>query len=149
MHYAGSGDPVDTDGTTRWLVCDGRAIGRTTYSKLFAVVATSYGAGDGSTTFNIPDMRGRVPVGAGLGSGLTNRTLAAIGGEEGHVLSVGEMPSHSHSLTATVYNQGTQLVVGAGEGINDIAGNTGNTGGGGAHNTMQPYVVVNHIIKVQ
>ena len=63
-HYAGSTDPTDADGTVRWLVCDGRAISRTTYATLFTTTSTTYGTGNGSTTFNIPDLRGRVAVGA-------------------------------------------------------------------------------------
>ena len=66
-----------------WLEADGSAISRTTYAELFALIGTTYGTGDGSTTFNLPDARGRTAIGAGQGSGLTNRALAAKGGEEG------------------------------------------------------------------
>jgi microcystin-dependent protein len=88
--FAGAAAPAG------WLLCDGSVVSRTTYADLFAVVGTSYGAGDGSTTFNLPDMRGRVPVAAGQGTGLTNRALAATGGAETHQLAVGEMPAHDH-----------------------------------------------------
>ena len=80
-----------------WMLCDGSAISRTTYAALYALIGTAFGTGDGSTTFNLPDMRGRVGVGAGQGSGLTNRLLAATGGEEAHALSVAELASHSHT----------------------------------------------------
>ena len=79
-----------------WLLCDGRAVSRTTFAALFAKVGTAHGEGDGSTTFNLPDARGRALVGAGTGPGLTARALGAKMGEESHVIAVGEMPSHDH-----------------------------------------------------
>jgi microcystin-dependent protein len=93
--FAGSSAP------TGWLVCDGSAISRATYSALFAVIGTTYGAGNGSTTFNIPDLRGRAAIGTGQGSGLTSRTLAQAGGEETHILTTTEMPSHNHGGATT------------------------------------------------
>jgi microcystin-dependent protein len=61
---------------TGYLLCDGSAVSRTTYARLFAVLSTAWGSGDGSSTFNVPDLRGRCSIGAGTGSGLTARTLA-------------------------------------------------------------------------
>lgn len=84
---------------TGWQFCDGSAISRTTYSALYAVIGVQYGAGDGSTTFNVPDYRGRTLIGAGTGPGLTGRTLAAEGGEETHQLTIGEVPTHAFSGT--------------------------------------------------
>lgn len=89
--YAGENDP-----STTWMVEDGRAISRTTYAALFGIIATKYGAGDGSTTFNLPDTRGRISVGAGTGTGLTARALATITGKEKVKLAVAEIPSHNH-----------------------------------------------------
>ena len=66
-----------------WLECDGRAVNRKTYARLFGIIGTFYGAGDGSTTFNLPDFRGRVPVGAGTGDGLSHRALGEELGSEG------------------------------------------------------------------
>jgi microcystin-dependent protein len=148
-----------------WMVCDGSAISRATYPALYALIGTSFGAGDGSTTFNLPDLRGRVGVGAGQGASLTNRVLAASGGEEAHVLSIAELAAHTHSdaghthpLSVSQNWQARLLAVSAGS--ESIAGypvtsNTGtgvaslaNTGSNGAHNTMQPFVVVAFIIKV-
>jgi len=151
--YGGSVAP------TGWFLCQGQAVSRTQFAALFAAIGTAFGAGDGSTTFNLPDLQGRVPVGAGQGSGLTNRVLAAKGGEETHVLSVAEMPAHSHSATpswaggdvpATFQSSavGAQGSATFPEGARDVLSITvGNTGGGGAHNNMQPYLVLNYIIK--
>jgi microcystin-dependent protein len=68
--FAGSSAP------TGWLLCNGAAVSRTTFSALFAIIGTTYGAGNGSTTFNVPDMRGRAAIGVGQGSGLTDRAPA-------------------------------------------------------------------------
>ena len=84
----------DFDG---WLMCDGRAVYRDAYPALFAVIGTSFGAGNGSTTFNVPDARGRVAGTIGHGSGLSSRNIGDKVGEENHLLAVGEMPSHAHS----------------------------------------------------
>ena len=85
---------------TGWLRCDGSAVSRTTYSALFSAISTAFGAGDGSTTFNLPDYRGRVPIGSGAGAGLTTRTVGAKGGEETHALfgSEGTLLPQSTSL---------------------------------------------------
>jgi hypothetical protein len=79
---------------TGWLICDGSAISRTTYSILFAAVGTTYGAGDGSTTFNLPDLRGRVPVGLASG-GATN--VATLGNNDGHAATTRNV-SHHHTI---------------------------------------------------
>lgn len=83
-----------------YLLCNGALISRLTYSDLFAVIGTTYGGGDGKTTFALPDFRSRVPVGSGAGTGLTNRALGATGGEENHLLTTNEMPSHSHGASS-------------------------------------------------
>lgn len=95
--YAGNDEP------TGWLKCDGRAVSRTTYSALFNVIGTTYGTGDGSTTFNLPDMRDRFPVGAG-----SDYSLNDTGGEAEVTLTTDEMPAHTHgdkSLTGGFYNR--------------------------------------------
>lgn len=103
--FAGSTAP---DG---WLLCDGSAVSRSDYARLYAVISTTYGTGDGSTTFNVPDMQGRVAVGkddmsgtaAGRitsgGSGLDGTTLGADGGEETHELTSAENGPHVHTIT--------------------------------------------------
>ena len=88
-----------------WLLCHGQAISRTDYAELFAAIGTTFGVGDGSTTFNLPDMRGRAPVGKdNMGGTPANRLTGAwadsIGGAdgaEGHTLAEGEIPSHAHA----------------------------------------------------
>ena len=99
LHYAGSAAP------SGWLICDGSAVSRATYPQLFANIGTTFGAGDGSTTFNLPDTRGKIPVGKHTSG--TFVTLGASGGEENHVLVTAEMPSHTHtgpSHTHTIPN---------------------------------------------
>jgi microcystin-dependent protein len=102
--FAGSTAP------SGWLICDGSTVSRRIYSDLFKVIGTTYGAGDGNTTFTLPDMRGRVPMGVGQGAGLTNRTLASTTGSESVTLSSSNIPSlttgnqsanHTHSGTSS------------------------------------------------
>lgn len=132
-----------------WLFCDGSAVSRTTYSDLFAVIGETYGNGDGTTTFNLPDFRGRSPLGGGQGDGLTARAIGDSGGEETHQLTVSEMPEHNHG-----YNMFNQVVVASSGGSGQYAGYlsggvTGSTGGDSAHNTMHPFLGVNFIIRYE
>ena len=225
--YAKSTAPTQTTNGGIWLVCDGTAVSRTvTYDALFAVIGTTYGVGDGSTTFNIPDLRARVPVGYNTDtiSGRSTRAMAAGSGTETHTLTTGELPAHLHSITdpghphdttesnhvhsgttggqtltvvdpghvhtfsqgaewssGSVYdtafdansdNDGVKTIDSATTGISlspnphshsftadgaktnltidsattGITATNNSTGGGGAHNIMQPYQVVNYII---
>ena len=136
-----------------WLVCDGRAVSRGTYAALYAAIGTSFGAGDGSTTFNLPDGRGRVLVGAGAGTGLTARALGVKGGEEAHAVTVAEMPVHYHATLDGAYfvvTTGANFVPASGGtavGGTNNENVTGPAGGSGAHNNMQPFVAVNVLIK--
>ena len=84
----------DHDG---WLLCDGRAVSRSTYADLFELLEIDFGDGDKTSTFNLPDARSRVPGATGEGEGLSNRTIAEAVGEETHTLTMNEMPSHDHS----------------------------------------------------
>lgn len=136
-----------------WLIADGSAVSRSLYSSLFAVIGTQYGAGDGTTTFNLPDLRGRVPVGR---NGGTFGTLGATGGAETHTLTEAQIPPHTHSWSSQSTNDVNDFLGGssASYGISasyNSSTNYGsflsNTGGGQAHNNLQPYQVVNYIIK--
>lgn len=136
-----------------WLACDGSAVSRTTFADLFAVIGTTWGVGDGTTTFNLPDLRGRAPIGQGTGSGLTARTIAGSGGEETHVLSEAELASHNHTTTAKsrpAFNlSGASRVDVFNVGSPDLTSpyDTDNAGSDTPHNNMQPYKVVAFIIK--
>lgn len=74
-----------------FLLCDGSEVSRSTYATLFNIIGTTYGDGDGSTTFNLPDITGRVAIGVSL-----NHQLGNVGGEEAHTLSTLEIPAHGH-----------------------------------------------------
>lgn len=91
---------------TGFMPADGRALSRTTYATLFALWGTRFGTGDGTTTFNIPDERGRAAIGAGQGTGLTNRALGWSGGSETHQLTVEQLPVHSHPLNLSTQAAG-------------------------------------------
>ena len=126
-----------------FLLCDGAAYSRTEYPELFAAIGIMYGEGDGSTTFNVPGLQTRVPVGAG-----GDYALGDTGGEETHTLTVGEMPKHDHVLN--IY-AGSGSVGGGIVGYSGAAGGSqysafANVGGGQPHNNMQPYTVINYII---
>jgi microcystin-dependent protein len=91
------GFPRTPDG---WLACAGQPVPIAQYDTLYAVIGTTYG-GDGVQTFNLPDLRGRVPIGQGQGQSLPNYTLGQIDGEETHTLIEREMPTHSHALLSS------------------------------------------------
>lgn len=112
---------VTTTAPTGWLLCDGNAISRSTYSALFTAVSTTYGAGDGSTTFNIPDMRSRSPIGVGTGTGLTLRTLGATGGVETVTLTSAQsgLVAHGHANTIAITNVATNIDHGHTVGVTD------------------------------
>lgn len=111
VDYAGLTAP------TSWLFCFGQAVSRATYAGLFAVLGTTYGVGDGSTTFNLPDARGRVTAGqddmggtsanrlTGLSGGVDGDVLGAAGGAESHTLTTAQLAAHTH--TGTTNSGGT------------------------------------------
>lgn len=82
-----------------FLLCDGSAVSRDTYATLYAVIGDTYGAGDGSTTFNLPNISGRVVLGTS-----STYTLASTGGEESHVLTSTEIPSHDHEIPSHTHS---------------------------------------------
>lgn len=153
--YAGSTAP------TNWLICDGRAISRVTYADLFNAIGTTYGAGDGSTTFNLPNLKGKIPIGKDTTQNEFD-TLGETGGEKIHTLTVDEMPSHKHNGIFEYYSEreisNRSDAGGGGHDINysSFDGSmdnsysylyTADAGGGQAHNNLQPYIVLNYIIK--
>jgi len=153
---------------TGWLLCDGSAISRTTYSRLFAAIGTTHGAGDGSTTFNLPNLRDRFIVGAG-----NSYVVAATGGEATHTLTVSEIPSHSHTASCStngahthIYSKGQFVNNGQGgsgygvwaatpyvdtatssSGDHNHTITIGSTGGNAAHENRPPYYALCYIIK--
>jgi microcystin-dependent protein len=113
----------------------------TIYSGLFAIIGYSFGGSGGS--FSAPDLRGQVAgaIGTGTYAGASTRTIGEFVGEETHTLITAEMPSHNHLVSAGVLQNGGGVAGGGIFGtITPI--NTGNTGGDGAHNTMQPTLFV-------
>ncbi len=176
QQYAGATAP------TGYLLCQGQAVSRTTYSALFAVVNTTYGVGDGSTTFNLPNLQGKVPVGKRSTVG-TFDALNETGGEETHTITTAEMPAHTHdvdpaAVTSSSDGSHTHTVSAASDALwanyrgtsNDGLStatksyttsssgahshtvnipNTTSTSAGGstAMSLVQPYIVLNYIIK--
>lgn len=127
-----------------WLRCDGTAVSRTTYSALFAKIGISFGAGDGSTTFNIPDFRGRVYGTVGSGTGLTPRLMGANVGVESVTLTSGQIPAHNHAWSNRYQGIGTSgsganalvTALSAFDGTSTVTPNS--FGGGASHENMQP-----------
>lgn len=103
-------DFAGTAAPSGYLVCDGSAVSRATYAALFTAIGTTWGAGDGSTTFNLPDLRRRTTIGAG-GTAVAGpaNTVGAVGGEETHVLTVGELAAHNHGTNETPHSHANTL----------------------------------------
>jgi microcystin-dependent protein len=140
-----------------WLVCDGRSLSRDLYSDLFNIIGTTYGNNDG-TTFKLPDCRGRILGAIGTGAGLTARSAGTLLGSETHTLTSAEMPSHTHTsnavggtiglITANGFNTAVDVDSSAVEPnvyAAPAALTINSTGGGGAHNNMQPTAFIGHI----
>ncbi len=134
-----------------WLLADGTAISRTVFSDLFDVIGETYGNGDGSTTFNVPNMKQRIPLGldasAADGEG---DMLGETGGATSTVMTIGQLVSHNHTIPVDQNqdNGGSNNIPGDGNDVPEATINTGNAGGGGdAIPTLDPYLTVNYIIK--
>jgi microcystin-dependent protein len=140
-----------------WMICDGRSLSRDTYSQLFNIIGTTYGNDDGAT-FKLPDCRGRILGAIGTGAGLTARSAGTLLGSETHTLTSAEMPSHTHTsnavggtiglITANGSNTATDVdnsLVEPNVYAAPAALTINSTGGGGAHNNMQPTAFIGHI----
>ena len=180
MPYGTIVQTARTTAPTGWLLCQGQLISRTTYAGLFSAIGTTYGSGDGSTTFGIPNLQGVVPVGKSASG--TFATLGGTGGAETHTLTEAQMPSHTHTQNAhnhtqdphqhniqyyspspvptgvqdngwvhpvrnSPYASGGVISNTTATNQSTIATNQ-NTGGGQAHNNLQPYIILNYMIKV-
>ena len=146
-----------------FLECDGSAVSRSTYSALFAIVGTTYGSGDGASTFNLPNLSDKVALGksknkalASTGGAETVQSTGNVGGSTGNTtLSTSQIPSHNHpAANASGSSSGDPATPGA------TPSSTGSTGGGGSHShnmsanftgdatsVLQPYLAVIYIIK--
>jgi microcystin-dependent protein len=140
-----------------WALCDGRTLAIAEYDPLFALIGTTYG-GDGQTTFNLPDLRGRLPVHQGNGF-----VLAQTGGVESVTLTVQQLPTHTHALLGSTNPGGTtnpptnvvaQIPGGGSAYIEDSPSVSMATesllpvGASQPHENLQPYVCVNFIINL-
>lgn len=135
-----------------WLFCDGSAVSRVNFPELFAMIGTTYGPGDGSgTTFNVPDFRGRVAVGLDAAQAEFD-ALAKTGGAKTHILTEAELPAHTHGVLGYSSKDDENFTGNTGRYNASDAPNTAydkptlSTGGGGAHNNLQPYNTINYII---
>lgn len=151
-----SGTILDFGGTVvpqGFLACDGSNVSRQTNASLFAAIGTTWGVGNGTTTFGVPDFRRRTSIGSGgAGTGTIAATVGSTGGEEGHALTDPENGPHTH---VPAFNNVTGIIGGGGFGLG-AGGSAGasvdltiaSAGSGTAHNTMQPSAVVLKIIKI-
>lgn len=144
-----------------WAFCDGQLLAVSQNDALFSLLGTIYG-GDGRTTFGLPDMRGRIPVHAGTGPGLSQRRLGAKGGAEKVTLTVNQLPSHRHDWRA--YNGDAENRNPIGDACakptpdiyRETADAMGNmkstaitlTGGSRSHTNLMPFLCINYIIAL-
>lgn len=160
--FAGNYAPED------WVICDGRTLTVSGNEVLFSLIGTTYG-GDGRTNFNLPDLRGRLPIGAGSGKGLTKRNQGDSGGTDTVTLDESQIAPHSHVLNATSaaansVTPGANMTFGTvGSGLafyNDGRNPTtttglfspltvGQEGGSSAHGNTMPTFVLNYIIATK
>jgi microcystin-dependent protein len=139
-----------------WAFCDGQLLPISQNTALFSILGTTYG-GNGQTTFALPDLRGRHPIGPRQGPGLSDVVLGEESGTEHVTLSVNEMPAHTHSLLASNTEQDTNNPVGAVPAQGGVYGKTPTTtmgqpsvvGGSQPHNNRSPYLGLNYIIALQ
>lgn len=145
-----------------WAFCDGQLLAVSQNDALFSLLGTVYG-GDGQTTFGLPDLRGRIPIHAGQGPGLSERRLGAKVGEENVTLTVNQIPSHSHEPFQASADRGNETnpagnVVAESPSIriyledgqsDSLSSNAvSQVGGSRSHANVMPFLCVNFIIAL-
>ena len=135
---------------TGYLLCDGSAVSRTTYADLFTAIGTTYGTGDGSTTFNVPNVKGKVPVGRDSGD-TSFDTLGETGGAKEVKLTAAQsgVPAHKHPFVMHTAGTGNlyAAISSATAVDNGLTENNTAANAAQAHTNLQPYIVFNYIIK--
>jgi microcystin-dependent protein len=149
-----------------WAFCTGQLLPINSYQALYSLLGTTYG-GNGTTTFGLPDLRSRVPVGAGTGTGLGSYVLGQVGGAEGTTLQVAQLPAHTHQVTGTMqtaelgdptspknnyltadanpqYGTPANATMGA-----TVQGTANLAGGNQPHENRQPVLGLNYVIALQ
>lgn len=149
-----------------WAFCDGQLLAVSQNDALFSLLGTIYG-GDGRTTYGLPDLRGRIPIHAGSGPGLSNRRLGSKAGTEKETITVNQLPSHNHTWKATTANASNRTPVATpntnayaqplntqvySDNISNETGfngsMVGNTGGSRSHTNLQPFLCIHFIIAL-
>ncbi|MFW6077992.1 MAG: phage tail protein [Gemmatimonadota bacterium] len=146
-----------------WAACDGQLLPISQHTALFSIIGSQFG-GDGRTTFALPNLGGRVPLGPGSGPGLTPRHVGEAGGEAAVTLTGDELPTHSHGMRAVSSRAGSPTpsetsvlaassrdpLYGSSAPATALAGSTVSTesGGGGAHDNMMPFQALNFCIAL-
>lgn len=143
-----------------WQFCNGQLLSISEFDVLFNLIGTTYG-GDGQTTFALPDLRGRVPIGMGTGPGLSPYPLGQMGGVENVTLTLSQIPSHTHVPmgAASVANTGSPtnaawamprvlLYSSSAPEVPMSMEALGSTGGGQPHDNLKPYLVMNYVIAI-
>jgi len=152
---------TDSSIPSGFLECDGSNVSRTTYADLFAVIGTTYGVGDGATTFGLPDLQDNVPVGKSNNKALAStggaNTVTPTGSTANATLSESQLASHTHNVIKQTghsnINRGPLLTYNTQYTANSSSGSTG-SGSGHSHNmsmdatsTLQPYIALIYVIK--
>lgn len=148
-----------------WVLCDGRTLSVSSYSSLFTILGTTYG-GDGITTFAVPNLCGRVPVGAGQGTDLLNYSLGLNGGSATITYTAANLPAHTHTVTingsadaadadtpvgtlpATTSSNAYTTTADGSMAAESFSVTVGSDGSGAAQNNMQPYLGLNYMIAI-